>query len=91
MHALAKQCWAFLFMRLSLLASPCLPIHNEDWTLWDGPTKITSPIRPALCGLVMDPVTQMWWVHHKRFPLEAKETVNWNACSEGMSALKLSR
>jgi len=36
----------------------------------------------------MDPVTQMWWVHHKRFPLQAKETIDWKACLEGMPALK---
>jgi len=39
----------------------------------------------------MDHVTQMWWVRHKRFPLEAKETIDWKACSEGMPALKPSR
>ena len=91
MDALTKQHWVFLFKRLPSLASPHLPIHNEGWTLWDRPTKITSPSRPTLCGLIMDPVTQMWWVRHKRFPLVAKETVDWKACSEGMPALKPSR
>jgi len=91
MDALAKHHWAFLFKSLPSLESPHLPIHNEGWTLWDGPTKITSPSRNALHGLIMDPVTQIWWVHHKRFPVEAKNTVDWKACSEGMPALKPSR
>jgi len=88
MDALVKQCSAFLFKRLPSLASPHLPIHNEGWTLWGGPSKITSPSRPTLYGLIMDPVTQIGWVRHKRFPLEAKETIDWKACSEGMPALK---
>ena len=91
MDALAKQYWAYLFKRLPSLESPHLPIHNEGWTLWNGSAKITSPSRPILYGLIMDPVTQMWWVRHKRFPLEAKETIDWKACSEGMAALKPSR
>jgi len=32
-----------------------------------------------------------WGVRHKLFPLEAKETIDWKACSEGMPALKSSR
>jgi len=88
MDALAKQYWVFLFKRLPSLAIPHLPIYNKGWTLWDGPTKITSPRRPTLCGLIMDPVAQMWRVCHKRFPLEAKEAIDWKACSEGMPALK---
>jgi len=91
MDALAKQYWAYLFKRLPSLASPHLSIHNEGWTLWSGPSKITPPSRPTLCGLIMDPVTQMWWARHKRFPLEAKETIDWKACLEGMPALKPSR
>jgi len=91
MDALAKQYWAFLFKRLPPLASPHLHIYNEGWTLWDGLTKITSPSRPTLYGLIMDPITQMWWVSNNRFLLEAKETINWKACLEGMSALTPSR
>jgi len=52
MDALAKQHWAFLFKRLPSLASPYLPIHNEGWTLWNGPSKI--PPQPA----------HLVWPHH---------------------------
>jgi len=88
MDALVKQHCAFLFNRHPSLASPHLPIYNEGWTLWDGPSKIPSLNRPTLYGLIMDPVTQTWWVRHKHFPLEAKETIDWEACSEDMLALK---
>jgi len=91
MDASAKQHWAYLFKCLPCLESPHLSIHNEGWTLWNGASKIISPSRPNLYGLIMDPVTQMWWVRHKRFPLEAKETIDWKACLDGMPVLKPSR
>jgi len=60
MDVLAKQYWAFLFKRLPSLAYSHLSIHNEGWSLWNGPSKITSPSQPTLYGLIMDPVTKMW-------------------------------
>jgi len=91
MDVLAKQHPAFLFNQLPLLDSPHLPIHNEGWTLWNGPSKTLPPSWPIPCGLIMDPVTKMWWVCHKCFPLEAKDAIDWKACSDGMPALKPSR
>jgi len=88
MDALAKQCLAFLFNHLPTLESPHLPIHNEGWTLWHGSSIITHPSRPTLHGLIMDRFTQMQWVRHRCFPLEAKDAINWKACLEGMPALK---
>jgi len=67
------------------------PVHVYGHQDRNGPSKITSPSRPTLCGLIMDPVTQMWWVRHKRLPLEAEDTIDWKACSEGMPALNPSR
>ena len=91
MDALAKQYWAFLFHRLPTLEAPHLPIHNEGWTVWNGNVKVSSPNKAALYGLIMDPITQMWWVRHDRFPLAAKDTIDWQACAEGVPALKPSR
>ena len=91
MDSLAKQYWAFLFNQLPSLESPHLPIHNEGWTIWNNGSKVSSPSRANLYGLIMDPVTQMWWVRHNRFPLEAKDSIDWEACSEGVPALKPSR
>jgi hypothetical protein len=91
MDALAKQYWAFLFNQVPSLEAPHLPIHNDGWTIWEGTSKVASPSRATLYGLIMDPITQMYWVRHNRFPLEAKSTIDWQACADGFPALKPSR
>jgi hypothetical protein len=91
MDALAKQFWSHLFLTLEDHVAAPMPIHNEGWSLWDANSKIASPSKKHLYGLLTNPSTQMWWVRHGRFPLEALPLIDWDTNAQGMKMLKPSR
>ena len=91
MDSLAKQHWARVFREVQFDPAPHIPIHNEGWTIWDGTTKLTSPSRNALYDQITDPITQSWWVWHKRITAGAQSHIDWENCATSIPCLKPSR
>ena len=91
MDALAKRHWAYIYARTQLTPAPHTPIHNEGWTLWNGPVKVVSPSSNALYAIITDPTTKDWWVRHNRLTQTALDSIDWVTCASGMTSLKPSR
>jgi len=91
MDARVKLFYWHLSAVLPTLEAPQLPIHNEGWTVWSGDIKLPSPSRECLHAAIQDPITQLYWIQHKRFSFDAQLAIDWDTCATGMQALQPAR
>jgi len=91
MDARAKLFYRHLSSVLPTLEALQLPIHNEGWTVWSGDIKLPSPSRECLYAAIQDPITQLYWIRHKRFSFDARFAIDWDTCAAGMQALQPAR
>jgi len=91
MNAQAKLFYWHFSSVLPTLEAPQLPIHNEGWTVWSGDIKLPSPSRECVYAAIQDPITELYWIRHKRFSFDARLAIDWDTCAAGMQALQPAR
>ncbi|MGL5934842.1 MAG: hypothetical protein ACRCZI_04390, partial [Cetobacterium sp.] len=88
----ATAYWIHLVSRSKVMPTPeIIPIHGEEWQLWQGEKKITHPSRKLLYAIMQDRSTQMWWLREQHIKPATKKLVDYEAVQDAMQHLSLPR
>jgi exonuclease III len=92
MDKVAGAYWIHLVTTAATMPIPRVhKVFGEEWQLWNGDFKISSPADSVLYSIFQDPQTDMWWRREGHVSDAAYEVIDYSATEDVMRSLNESQ